>query len=365
MIELITGLPGNGKTLYALWRVVDRAKKENRPVYYSGISDLNLGWTEIDPAKWMDCPANSIIIIDECQRIFRPRMHGTKVPDYVEALETHRHKGVDLVFITQHPMLVDSNVRRLVGLHFHCVRKFGTQASTVHEWASVKENCDKNRDESTRHDFKFPKEAYAWYKSAEVHTHKARIPARVWVLLSVVLAIPALGFYQYQKMSGAPAGDPPAVSPSASAPVVAAVGQQNQPDISAVENYRPRISGLPWTAPVYDKVTQVVRAPYPAACVMSKARCVCYTQQGTRLDVSIELCQGIARGGFFMAWDDPVTAGPVQAVARSDTDSQPPLGGYLNLTPGSGDRVVPDQADVADRARQDGEGIRAARHVRR
>lgn len=313
MIGLITGLPGNGKTLYALNFIKAKAEKENRPVYYSGIADLALPWTEFDGEKWMDCPPNSIIVIDECQRIYRPRSYGSNVPPHVAELETHRHKGVDIFLITQHPMLVDSNVRRLVGLHFHVVRKFGMQASTVHEWNSVKENCDKNRDESTRHDFKFPKEAYKWYKSAEVHTHKARIPMRVWILLAAPFILAALVWFVYdrfqQKINPEPVHPP---SGQASVPVhqlspSSAGGSGSRPRVLTsaeyVEQHQPRVSGLPHTAPVYDERTRPVHVPYPAACIQSATKCQCYTQQGTRLDVGAELCKGIAEGGFFLAWD--------------------------------------------------------------
>jgi hypothetical protein len=59
MICLITGLPGNGKTLYALQWVKDKAEKEGRPVFYARIKGLKLPWTLIDPFKWFECPANA------------------------------------------------------------------------------------------------------------------------------------------------------------------------------------------------------------------------------------------------------------------------------------------------------------------
>lgn len=311
MIGLITGLPGNGKTLWALNFIKAKAEKEGRPVYYSGIADLMLPWTEIDGEKWMECPPNSIIVIDECQRIYRPRSHGSNVPPHVSELETHRHKGVDIFLITQHPMLVDSNVRRLVGLHFHCVRKFGTQSATVHEWSSVKENCDKNREGSTRHDFMYPKEAYSWYKSAEVHTHKARIPMKVWILLSVPFIVAGLGWFTYARWQAKIHGDDTSASQSAPVAVPGPASAGRAPvrtgPVSApdyVAQYAPRVRGLEYTAPAYDEVTKPVRAPYPAACVTNKKRCNCYSQQGTRLDVPRDMCEQIADGGFFMAWDE-------------------------------------------------------------
>lgn len=371
MIVLITGLPGAGKTLYALNWVKAKAEKEGRPVYYSGIADLNLPWTEVDPQRWMDVPANAIVVIDECQRVFRPRMHGTGVPPYVSELETHRHKGIDIVLITQHPMLVDSNVRRLCGLHFHSVRKFGMNASTLHEWASVKENCDKNREGSTRHDFKYPKASFAWYKSAEVHTHKARIPARVLVLIAVVLGLVFLAWWMYVRWQGRIEGEAtPTPAPAASAPLLemlkprpAGGANAAAPQLTReqwLDLQQPRVYGLAYTAPAFDTVTQPVRAPYPAACVQSPSKgCRCYTQQATRLDVPKDLCQRISEGGFFIAWNEtqpgvvpPASErGALQPVQHSGAAAVPatPAGSQAhpaNLSPRykPRDAVRPDDA---------------------
>ena len=168
MITLITGLPGAGKTLYALTWLMERAAKEGRQVYYSGITDLRVpGWIELaDSEKWPTIPSGSILVVDEAQRIFRPRMHGKEVPAFVAALETHRHLGIDLVFLTQHPMLIESNVRRLCGQHFHIIRKFGSHFATIHEWGATKETCDKNREDSSTIQWRYPSDNFALYKSA-------------------------------------------------------------------------------------------------------------------------------------------------------------------------------------------------------
>lgn len=337
MIVLLTGLPGNGKTLYALNWVKAKAEKEGRAVFYSGISNLNtavLPWTECKPEEWFKLPAGSIVVVDECQRIFRPRMHGTTVPDYVAQLETHRHLGIDLVFITQHPMLVDSNVRRLVGLHFHVVRKFGTQAATIHEWGSCKENCDKSREGSVRHDFRYPKASYGWYKSAEVHTHKARIPARVWVLLGLPFVVGALVWFMWARWSAKIEGED--LPPAAQARVMAGTAGSGAPRVDGpmttaqyVQAHTPRVQGLAYTAPAYDEVTKPTEAPYPAACIATHSRCQCYTQQGTRLEVPSELCRNIAAGGFFVAWRQERQPGMASAAPAAVTHAaavSPPPG---------------------------------------
>lgn len=304
MITLITGLPGNGKTLYALAMVKDLAAKEDRPVFYSGIADIKLPWIEHDATRWMELAPRSIMVIDEVQRVMRPRMHGTTVPDFVAALETHRHKGLDLVLITQHPSLVDANVRRLVGRHLHVVRKFGTQFATIHEWGSVKDNCDKNRSDSIRHEWRYPKEAFGWYKSAEAHTVKRRIPFKVWALLAVPVVVIG-GFWVGLTSYGSSKPKPANTSSSGVVATAPAAGQPARlTPAQYVDQFQPRVAGLAYTAPAYDEVTKPVRAPYPAACVRSEARCGCYSQQGTRLDVPKAMCEAIVGGGFFIPWDE-------------------------------------------------------------
>jgi zona occludens toxin len=179
-ITLITGLPGHGKTLYALAKYKDEAVKNGRPVFYHGIKDLRItGWQEFDVQRWAELPAGSIMVVDESQLVFPVRPRGT--PDkWIESLTTHRHLGLDFVIITQNPMLLDRYVRRRVDRHFHVVRKFGTHNATIHEFANgVKENAASSRDGSIRHDWRYPKSVFELYTSAEMHTVKRRIPKRV------------------------------------------------------------------------------------------------------------------------------------------------------------------------------------------
>jgi len=187
MIIVTTGTPGSGKTLYTIDYVKKWAEREGgRPVFYSGIPDLKLPWTEIEPEKWMDCPPNSIVVIDECQRVFRPRANGSQVPPYIAQLETHRHKGLDIVLITQHPMLIDQNIRRLAGKHFHLQRIYGFHKATLMEFQSVRENCDKNNKDALKTTWNYPKNVFDYYKSAEVHTHKGKLPKHFYYLIALV-----------------------------------------------------------------------------------------------------------------------------------------------------------------------------------
>jgi len=313
MITLLTGLPGNGKTLYALSFVKEWAERENRPVFYSGISGLTLDWTEIDPEKWFECPTGSIVIIDECQRVFRPRSLGRDVPEYVSKLETHRHQGIDLVFITQHPLLADSQIRRLVGCHKHLIRVFGTQAATIHEWASCKDTCDKTsgRSDSIKTRWKYDKKVYEYYKSAELHTVKKNIPLRVYFLFLTPFIIAAAVWYMYTFTKEK--SEPLKVQTQS------LTSSNNTNNFSNVEHasYKnakedarqyvyqetPRVHGLPHTAPKYDHLTKPTIVPVVSMCIDQYRECKCYSQQYTPIAMPREMCRDIMKNGIFRDFD--------------------------------------------------------------
>jgi len=305
-VTLVTGLPGNGKTLYSVCMIKEWAEKENRQVYYHGIEVLDkqsLPWDEFqDPKTWHKLPHGAVIVIDEAHKVFPVRPQGSKVPEHVEAIAELRHQGHNLVLITQHPMELDSAIRRRVGRHLHAVRRFGMQACAVFEWARCVENCDKTRKDAIRHEWAFNTRAFSWYKSAEIHTIKRKIPKKVFFLALVPVALIVAVWYVYSIFAKqrAPAEVTP-VSVSASG---VSVNTAAASPFKWFDDRTPRVKGLPHTAPIYDQVTQPVRAPYPAACVANAKRCQCYTHQATRLDVTDELCRGIASGGFFVAWDE-------------------------------------------------------------
>lgn len=302
MIYLTTGQPGAGKTLWTIAYIKQLAERENRPVYYSGISDLKLPWIELDkPEEWFKLPQGSIIVIDEAQRLFRPRGTGSSTPEYVAQLETHRHHGFDIFVITQHPMLVESNVRRLVGKHWHVMRAFGMHRATVHEFTNIKDNPDKSRTGSIRHEWKYPPEVFSFYKSAELHTHKRSIPVRVWMLIGIPFVIVPLVWFLVVRLN-------PANAPASRlAETPKAFEQGGRQDVSRplttgeyVSLQIPRINDLPQSAPRYDEITQPVSAPKPVSCVESASRgCKCFSQQATPLAVSDNTCRMIVKQGWF------------------------------------------------------------------
>jgi hypothetical protein len=315
-ITLYTGLPGHGKTLRVLSVMKPLAAAENRPVFHNDIPGLAIdGWQVHQAEKWFDLPATAYMVIDECQRVFPIRPRSGPVPQHVQELETHRHKGIDLVLVTQHPMLVDTNVRKLVDRHFHVVRKFGTKFATVYEFPTgVQDSPEKNRHKNgvVRHEWRYPKNAFEWYRSAEVHTVKSRLPAKVWLVLAALLMIPVFAWFVYVRLwvqhgRGAEVASVP--GQVASAPgggSISRPGRLASPGQVAVEyigSFEPRIPGLAYTAPIYDSMTRPVEAPYPSVCMYSADMpCRCWSQRGFHLPVPKQLCETLAREPMDPFW---------------------------------------------------------------
>jgi hypothetical protein len=319
MITLTTGVPGSGKSLYSIDYIKRKAETENRDVYFHGIKDLALPWIELeDPTKWDELPIGAIIVIDECQTIFRPRGAGSQVPSYIAAMETHRHKGYDIFLITQHPMLVDQNIRRLVGQHFHVVRKFGMQRATVHEFGSCHEITQRNLAQAVRHDYKYTAEAFSYYKSAEMHTHKRRIPARVYFLMAAPLLIAALVWFGWKKLDQVKDHQTKQNTELTSQGAGSTTTTTQDKQLAYLEQYVPRVKNLPWTAAAYDEQTKPQDAPRPMACIENhtKKTCRCVDQQGNTLHVDANFCGNFIKHGMFVAWIKPAEAPAASEAIR-------------------------------------------------
>lgn len=313
-INFVTGLPRQGKTLYTLWHVKDRADKEKRPVYTCNLTGVNVpGWLQIDhPDKWMDCPDGSIIIVDELQDFWGKANSSQKVPTPILELSKHGKRGIEFYFITQEPNLVHSTPRDLCENHYYVVRAFGTESAMVYKFRRMQLHPDKvSKKDCEQIPFKYPKNVYQWYKSADTHNVKRVIPWKLYAIpIAAVMAIGALflgaklaqGTLEKVKQSASKANPVPGGDlqlPSVRGQV-AGVRSGGVDDYFSA--YEPRIRGLPNSAPRYDGLTAPTVAPYPAACVKMADQCRCYTQQATPLDSSKELCLQIVKHGYFVDW---------------------------------------------------------------
>ena len=321
MITLITGVPGSGKTVQAVDILLDMVG--TRPVFADGVPELKIEHQPCPPVnEWTEhaedkssatgtkvsftFPPNSIVIIDECQRVFRPRNASAKVPDEVAAFETHRHLGIDFILITQHPTLLDANIKRLVGRHIHVrVTALGRYR---YEWQQIGDPDSKaSRELAHTTRYKLPKRAFSQYKSAELHTrHKTPIPKAVWVILLCVLALGGMGYYIKGSMAKK-FGPAKLDNPTGQPVLVSSQPAQTEKVLTAkeyVEQFKPRITGLLHTAPAYDQVTKPVEAPIPIGCVERKKTgdCRCYDQQGNHYQTTPAVCKTVLEAGIFFAW---------------------------------------------------------------
>lgn len=154
-----------------------------------------------DPNYWFDLPKGSKILIDECQQFFPPRSVGSRVPLAIGKLETHRHGGYDLHFVTQDATLADQNIRKLVGRHVHFYNPFGGKTVTRKENPEVFNPKDYHQNkQATKQSIKHPKEFYGSYYSAEIHTHKRKLPKILILLLILPMLIAASMYYVYDSL---------------------------------------------------------------------------------------------------------------------------------------------------------------------
>lgn len=364
-LTLITGPTGGGKTaLVVSWL----AEIKDRPIFSMGIPELTLEfqpvppvaeWTEMRPAEedpsllqpYFTFPAGSVVVLDEAQRVFRPRAAGSKVPPEVAAFETRRHTGSDFVLITQAPHLLDVNLRKLVTRHVHIYDTFLGRYKL--EWVGIGDPENKaSREIASRERFKPPPKSFGLYKSAELHTKIVR--KYPWYIYLTAIAVPlAIGFsyWAYTRIDGKMAKKKAeeVASASASGPSnsgSAAPGQK--PDLmSAAEylaHYKPRIDGMDHTAPAYDAVTTPVEAPIPVGCMTFKGVCKCITQQGTSYRTTEDICRQFVAGGMFIPWkasEQPQQVQRQPVVAVADKPVQTSTGGAPHEYRGTEVRELP------------------------
>jgi zona occludens toxin len=321
MIYLVTGAPGSGKTLYTVAKLIPEllkatapgpdGKPEVRRLCVDGVPDLVMPHEELaQPARdavtgeykagegsgvwnWPQwCQPGDLIVIDEVQRHWRPRGMGTKPPPEIAALETHRHRGVDFVLITQHPMLIDQNVRRLIGRHEHVRRIFGMARALVYQWDGCQSDVSR-LGSGTRTIFSYPKKAFELYKSSELHTkQKYKIPA--FLLFPVVVAGLAVvaGPSAYSAITGIASGK--GLQPAKSV--------KGQPLPTApVEAGKAGGDSAAGAAPPALPASTAPRAAAPTVglellgCIAARDRCSCFDMAGRRVELEATACQAAAK----------------------------------------------------------------------
>lgn len=276
MITLITGAPGAGKTA----ALVDLLRSEGlrRALYVSNLNGLTLPHVPLEePNKWPELVEDgAAIVIDEVQSVWRPRGNAAAVPDAIAKLETHRHRGLDFYLTTQHPGLLDANVRRLVGRHIH-LRDVGLLGRWWYEWPEAT-NVESFRTAPVKKRYTLPKQAFGLYKSASLHIKPIRsVPRVVLVLGAAVLALGFLVHRGYASISGKiEAAQIKPEAPAAAASAAVSPARSVASPVAA--------AAMPGAIPEPER-------PQVVGCFSSARTCRCFDAKGFPIVVEWDLCR--------------------------------------------------------------------------
>ncbi|BBJ96359.1 zonular occludens toxin domain-containing protein [Xanthomonas campestris] len=327
MIYLVTGMPGNGKTLYAV-EFIKKAVEKGRKVY-TDIKGLTLAGIEPAPDDWRTLPDGSLVVYDEAHKRFPAfKGKGRSPLKMVQDMDEHRHRGFDMMFITQWPDKIDSELFRLVGTHWHLNRAFGLQSASLCAFTRGVMNpysatARKGADESI---WSYPKDLYNVYKSSSMHTdaHKFKLPAKIRnaLITAPMILLVLWGLYAWMVPSvPKPAAKERSEAETTQLPASAAAPQYVESDKVGPTGIFRSLSAPP--------VEQL------AGCVSSSRGCRCFNKEGAQIDQTQQECMAILERPLpINVYHAYVTAAPVaQAAPRPAQDvpqgqgAAPPTGG--------------------------------------
>lgn len=326
-LTLVTGVPGSGKTLYSIEKLLqpllgatvtrnleDGTTEEIPRTIYTNINGLQLDhelidftgiwsqsggkWQHItDPKRpgdflhkrgihhWHEwAKPGDFLFLDEFQKAWPPRANGAPVPPDIQALDTHRHMGVDMVLITQNCNNIDRHVLGLVDRHLH-IRRFGNMpAAVVYEWDHASRSL-LYRNAITKKPWRYDKKVFKLYKSAELHTKQSRnIPGLVWFMAVGLVALAILGPSVYTRIR------------DRIHPELAQKAKTESliiPDPAQIARDQAKSTDQAATDGVPAKLIQSAPEPVFAGCIAVKSACVCYTYTGQKLEKPPQACSDV------------------------------------------------------------------------
>lgn len=323
MIYWYTGQPGHGKTLTAIARALD-FKAQGRQVYVCNVRDFDYdktGMLKMSPEDFRNWPEflpdGAVCLVDEAYEhgMLPKRAAASKVPHHVERLATHRHKGLDFIFVCQSPdKQIDGFVHDLIERQIHVRRRFGTKFQHLREFDRFERNPEKATPLVIKRQ-RLPKHVFGLYKSTELDTTERRVP---WYFVAFAVGGPlALGFMYYTfggltdrmgKLGPQPAV-PVAVAGNGAKAPVAATAKAPMDAFDYINQFVPRVASQPWSAPAYDQMKPTGDAPRLFCMASGPGRkadgkhaadnCTCLTEQGTYYYVTAKVCRAVARNGQY------------------------------------------------------------------
>lgn len=193
MLTLITGVPGAGKTLRAVEKIIELVEhnqklrdkiakgeqlSDDEHIFniYSNINGLKIDEVKPAPEDWRQCEAPAKWFYDEAQYTFPCKnTRGLDDNPVIAEVATHRHLGIDLFLITQHPQLISAHVRKFVGRHEHLDRRYGTSIVSIYMNDALM-NVDSSLRRYESEPWTHPKKLFDYYQSASLHINNRRLP---------------------------------------------------------------------------------------------------------------------------------------------------------------------------------------------
>jgi len=277
MITLITGVPGAGKTLRAVYLIMQALEKGR--LVFTDIDGFNHPDVQTAPNDWRDTPEGSLVVYDESQKTYPSTGKAGRVEDErITSLETHRHTGHDLIFITQAPTLIHHHIRKLVGLHIHVHRAAGLKRATLFTWDFTCEapNDRREQERADTENWFYPKDLFKYYKSATIHTHKFNVPKKIAFALSAVVLV--VGYVVYQLVSDG------------------GLSTLNLADSAPLDEQQSAQVGIPTAdAVAASSITNHEEIILPVAgFIKSGTSCRAWNSEGAQMDINLAQCLNLA-----------------------------------------------------------------------
>ena len=337
MIYWYTGQPGHGKTLHAIDRLLD-FKDQGRIVYACNIRQFDYarsGVLEMTPEQFCDwpnfLPDGAVALVDEAYEhgMLPKRPPGSRLPNHVQQLAKHRHRGLDFIFVSQSPdKQCDQFVHDLIERHVHVRRRFGTKFVHLREFDRFESRPEKATPLVTRRK-KLPTRPMGMYQSTELDTTERKIP---WYYIALPVAA-GLGlflmYYTFGNMGKRLGGEDVNASfqaangaaPRDGASATASGVAKGSVPVSPAEYARrfiPRLPSEPWSAPAYDNALNLPTEAPRLFCMSSldglnaqgeyvEPTCSCLTEQGTNYELDQSTCRFVARRGQYEPYRDERT----------------------------------------------------------
>ena len=298
MLKLITGIPGSGKTLYAvsmLKKVVEHNATlpvdEQRNIYCD-ITGLTIEGIEPPPLDWRETPPRSLLVYDEAQfhKPFQPT-RGLSAFDYIQQLTIHRKTGHEIWYITQDPKRLHNNILDMVEQHHHLDRPYGAKLATIFKFRGgeriTKSEAAKGRAEGKTL-FNYDKKLFNLYQSSQVDDGiKLRLPPKLIFFVSLPILLMAFSAYMFttdgskRMLTGGDKKDDTPISNvtdniASAVPAPAVVSSSELPKLSPVEH-----TSYPMPKVIFEQVATVVS---------NGKHCIAKDYSGATLDISSDEC---------------------------------------------------------------------------